>query len=116
MAQIREIKKRIGAVKTIARITKTMQMIATAKFTSALQKAESSKPYAACLDDMVRQAAGAAEDTATKSPKIDAKMKASTEAAIALAKQEEEDATALEQKRSVESAERVVAPLRAHVR
>lgn len=61
MAQIREIKKRIGAVKTIARITKTMQMIATAKFTAALQKAESSKPYAACLDDMVRQAASAAE-------------------------------------------------------
>ena len=66
MAQIREIKKRIGAVKTIARITKTMQMIATAKFTSALQKAESSKPYAACLDDMVRQAAGAAEGYESK--------------------------------------------------
>ena len=62
MAQIREIKKRIGAVKTIARITKTMQMIATAKFTSALQKAESSKPYAACIDDMVRQAATAADE------------------------------------------------------
>ena len=62
MAQIREIKKRIGAVQTIARITKTMQMIATAKFTSALQRAESSKPYAACIDDMVRQAASAAEE------------------------------------------------------
>lgn len=66
MAQIREIKKRIGAVKTIARITKTMQMIATAKFTSALQKAESSKPYAACLDDMVRRAASAVEGYESK--------------------------------------------------
>lgn len=66
MAQIREIKKRIGAVKTIARITKTMQMIATAKFTSALQRAESSKPYAACIDDMVRQAATAADEYESK--------------------------------------------------
>ncbi|MAT80061.1 MAG: ATP synthase F1 subunit gamma [Phycisphaerae bacterium] len=66
MAQIREIKKRIGAVQTIARITKTMQMIATAKFTSALQRAESSKPYAACIDDMVRQAATAAGEYESK--------------------------------------------------
>ncbi|MEE2907871.1 MAG: ATP synthase F1 subunit gamma [Planctomycetota bacterium] len=66
MAQIREIKKRIGAVKTISRITKTMQMIATAKFTSALQRAESSKPYAACIDDMVRQAATAADEYESK--------------------------------------------------
>ena len=40
MAQIREIKKRMVAVKTIQRITKTMQMIATAKFTAALQYAQ----------------------------------------------------------------------------
>jgi hypothetical protein len=37
MAQIREIKKRMVAVGTIQRITKTMQMIATAKFTAAVQ-------------------------------------------------------------------------------
>ena len=53
MAQIRELKKRIGAVKTIARITKTMQMIATAKFTSALQRAKSTKPYAESIKELV---------------------------------------------------------------
>ena len=65
MAQIREIKKRIGAVGTISRITKTMQMIATAKFTAAGQRASASKPYAAMIDDMVRQVASKAEDYAS---------------------------------------------------
>ena len=62
MAQIREIKKRIGAVGTIARITKTMQMIATAKFTAAGQRASASKPYAGMIDEMVRQVATKAEE------------------------------------------------------
>ncbi len=62
MAQIREIKKRIGAVGTITRITKTMQMIATAKFTAAGQRASASKPYAAMIDEMVRQVASKADD------------------------------------------------------
>lgn len=65
MAQIREIKKRIGAVGTICRITKTMQMIATAKFTAAGQRASASKPYAGMIDDMVRQVASKAEDYAS---------------------------------------------------
>jgi F-type H+-transporting ATPase subunit gamma len=65
MAQIREIKKRIGAVGTICRITKTMQMIATAKFTAAGQRASASKPYAAMINDMVRQVATKAEDYAS---------------------------------------------------
>ena len=61
MAQTREIKKRIGAVKTIQRITKTMQMIATAKFTNALQRAHAAKPYT----DKVRQLVGEALAAAT---------------------------------------------------
>ncbi len=39
MAHIRAIKKRMVAVRNIQRITKTMQMIATAKFTNAMQRA-----------------------------------------------------------------------------
>ena len=69
MAQLREIKNRIGAVKTIGRITKTMQMIATAKFTTAGHRAEQSRPYAQMIDEMVRQVASRAEDYA--SPFID---------------------------------------------
>ncbi len=69
MAQLREIKNRIGAVKTIGRITKTMQMIATAKFTAAGHRAEQSRPYSQMIDEMVRQVASRAEDYA--SPLID---------------------------------------------
>jgi len=53
MARIREIKKRIGAVRTIQRITKTMQMIATAKFTTAVQRAQASRPYTEKIQGLV---------------------------------------------------------------
>ena len=62
MGQIREIKKRMVAVKNIQRITKTMQMIATAKFTSALQRAKATQPYAAKIREMVGEVATAAGD------------------------------------------------------
>lgn len=62
MARIREIKKRMVAVKNIERITKTMQMIATAKFTSALQRAKATQPYALKIRQMVADVAAAAGD------------------------------------------------------
>jgi len=62
MAQAREIKKRIGAVKTIQRITKTMQMIATAKFTSAVQRAQAAKPFTARIEQLIGDALAAAPD------------------------------------------------------
>ena len=57
MAQIREIKKRMTAVSTIERITKTMQMIATAKFTSSLQRARATRPYTDKIRELVAQLA-----------------------------------------------------------
>ena len=57
MAQIREIKKRMVAVSTIQRITKTMQMIATAKFTSSLQRARATRPYTDTIRELVAQLA-----------------------------------------------------------
>ncbi len=53
MAQIREIRKRIVAVGTIQRITKTMQMIATAKFTTAVQRVKAAKPYSEKVKQLV---------------------------------------------------------------
>ncbi len=53
MAKTREIKKRIKAVANIRRITKTMQMIATAKFAAALQRATATKPYTEGVFDLV---------------------------------------------------------------
>ena len=62
MAQIRAIRKRMTAVGTIARITKTMQMIATAKFTAALARAKDSRPYTDAIRSLVGEVSGAAGD------------------------------------------------------
>ncbi|QOJ00350.1 MAG: ATP synthase F1 subunit gamma [Phycisphaeraceae bacterium] len=53
MAKTRQLRKRIKAVANIRRITKTMQMIATAKFSAALQRATASKPYTEALFELV---------------------------------------------------------------
>ena len=50
------------AVGTIARITKTMQMIATAKFTAALVRAKDSRPYTDCIRRLVGEVSGAGGD------------------------------------------------------
>ncbi len=55
MARTREIKKRIGAVGTIQRITRTMQMIATAKFTYSLTRAKGARPYTDRLRRLVAE-------------------------------------------------------------
>lgn len=55
MAKTREIKKRIKAVGNIKRITKTMQMIATAKFAASQQRAVAGRPYTDTLFELVQQ-------------------------------------------------------------
>ena len=68
MARTREIKRRMTAVGTIARITKTMQMIATAKFTAALQRASATKPYTETLSYMVAELASTVSPEESGSP------------------------------------------------
>jgi F-type H+-transporting ATPase subunit gamma len=62
MARTREIKKRMIAVGTIKRITKTMQMIATAKFTHAQNRARATKPYSEAIRKLVGEVAAASKD------------------------------------------------------
>lgn len=62
MAKTREIKKRIKAVGNIARITKTMQMIATSKFARAQAAATATKPYTEALFGLVTELAATAGD------------------------------------------------------
>lgn len=62
MAQIREIKKRIKAVGNIRRITNTMQMIATARFKAAQDKATQTKPYTQKVRGLVQELAANAGD------------------------------------------------------
>ena len=62
MAQIRAIRNRMTAVGTISRITKTMQMIATAKFTAAFARARDSRPYTEAIKRLVGEVSGDAGD------------------------------------------------------
>jgi F-type H+-transporting ATPase subunit gamma len=55
MAKARAIVKRRKAVRNIRKITKTMQMIATAKFQKSLKRAVGSKPYMLTLREVARE-------------------------------------------------------------
>jgi F-type H+-transporting ATPase subunit gamma len=62
MGTTRDIKKRIKAVGNIQRITRTMQMIATSKFSRAQQRATATKPYTEGVFDLVTKLAASAGD------------------------------------------------------
>src|SRR5262245_16369030 len=57
MAKARAIVKRRKAVRNIRKITKTMQMIATAKFQKSLKRAVGSKPYTLKVRELVAELA-----------------------------------------------------------
>ncbi|MAE62779.1 MAG: ATP synthase F1 subunit gamma [Phycisphaeraceae bacterium] len=66
MAKIREIKGRIKAIGNIERITKTMQMIATARFQASLRAATESRAYTDKIGELVADlAASCASDDET---------------------------------------------------
>ena len=62
MANIRDIRKRIKAVGNIQRITRTMQMIATAKFQASVRRAQATQPFSDKLAEIVAELAEAAGD------------------------------------------------------
>src|SRR5947208_12025338 len=62
MAKARAIVKRRKAVRNIRKITKTMQMIATAKFQKSLKRAVGTKPYTMKVRELVRELAASVGD------------------------------------------------------
>jgi F-type H+-transporting ATPase subunit gamma len=62
MAKARAIVKRRKAVRNIRKITKTMQMIATAKFQKSLKRAVGAKPYTLNLRELVTELAASVGD------------------------------------------------------
>ena len=62
MAKARAIVKRRKAVRNIRKITKTMQMIATAKFQKALKRAVGTKPFTLKVRELVAELAGSVGD------------------------------------------------------
>jgi len=62
MAKARAIVKRRKAVRNIRKITKTMQMIATAKFQKSLKRAVGTKPYSTKIRELVGELAASIGD------------------------------------------------------
>jgi len=62
MAKARAIVKRRKAVRNIRKITKTMQMIATAKFQKSLKRAVGTKPYTLKVRELVGELAATVGD------------------------------------------------------
>jgi F-type H+-transporting ATPase subunit gamma len=78
MARTREIKGRIKAVGNIQRITKTMQMIATARFQAAQRRAVASQPYTRRIAALVQELAASLDgDTQITHPLMQAPTPAS---------------------------------------
>ncbi len=57
MAKAREIVKRRKAVRNIRKITKVMQMVATARFQKSLKRAKATRPYVEHLTELVHTVA-----------------------------------------------------------
>lgn len=53
MANLRDIKKRIGSVESTRQITRTMEMVATAKIKKAQERIEAARPYALSMMEVL---------------------------------------------------------------
>jgi len=62
MPSLKELRARIGSVKSTRKITSAMKMVAAAKLRRAQQHAESARPYAAAMRRMLAEVAKAAGD------------------------------------------------------
>lgn len=59
MANLREIKRRIDSVKSTMQVTRTMEMISTAKIRRALDNAQAAEPFKDAITRMLANVAGA---------------------------------------------------------
>ncbi len=62
MANLKDIRSRIGSVKNIRKITRAMEMVAAARLRRAEQRIEHLRPYADAIRRMTRRASEAAEN------------------------------------------------------
>ena len=58
MANLRDIKKRISSVTTTKQITRTMEMVSTAKIRRAPRSLQQAEPYKEALTDVMLTVAG----------------------------------------------------------
>ena len=70
MAKLREIRKRIKSVRNTRQITKTMEMVATAKFKRALDRVKAATPYSTEIENLLKASATAAPAAAAAHPLV----------------------------------------------
>lgn len=61
MANLRDIQRRINSVRSTMQITRTMEMVSTAKIRSALERAQQAEPYKDALTRMLANVTGSAD-------------------------------------------------------
>lgn len=66
MPNLDDLKKRIGSVKSTQKITKAMKMVAAAKLRRAQESAESSRPYADSMRDLIGAISNGYSPTSTE--------------------------------------------------
>ena len=66
MPNLDDLKKRIGSVKSTEKITKAMKMVAAAKLRRAQESAESSRPYADSMRDLIDAISSGYNPTSTE--------------------------------------------------
>ena len=66
MPNLDDLKKRIGSVKSTQKITKAMKMVAAAKLRRAQESAESSRPYADSMRDLIDAISSGYNPTSTE--------------------------------------------------
>jgi len=62
MANLRDIKKRIGSVQGTSQITRTMEMVATAKIRKAQERIEAARPFALAMVEVLENVARFVQD------------------------------------------------------
>ena len=63
MANLREISRRMGSIRSTMQITRTMEMISTARIQKALKRAEEATAYKDAITNMLSNVAGSASDS-----------------------------------------------------
>ena len=62
MANLREIQRRMSSIKSTMQITRTMEMISTARIRSALKRADEATPYKEAITNLLANVASAGFD------------------------------------------------------
>ncbi|HYO61209.1 MAG TPA: F0F1 ATP synthase subunit gamma, partial [Actinomycetota bacterium] len=60
MASLRDLKRQIGSVKNIAKVTEALQTVSAVKFRKAEARVKKARPYADNVDQMMRDVARSA--------------------------------------------------------